>query len=258
MLGIAKQAETLIEDIGITSLPVRPREVCARISTPSYRVEYREIALPRSTLLGMAQPNLVTVNKNIANKGRKNFTGGHEIGHIVLHISNGRAQEFACDEGDIFYSSNADDFEKEADAFASALLLPRKLISTNFELDEFSWIDVFDLSRKCETSAIATAKRVVALSDSPVALILFKNKNFAQFQASRRFPFFIGRPIFPMDHQVCNGHTENLRKYAEWNDCDASDYCSADDAAGVKAEYSSIYIPPYDLTMTLIRVDEGE
>jgi Zn-dependent peptidase ImmA (M78 family) len=98
------EAEQLIEDFGL-SLPVRPIEVCAKISTNSLTINYREEKFTTRTICGLSlgqdRQIEVVINSEIENLGRKRFTGAHEIGHVVLHIQTNKKSEFTCTTEDI-------------------------------------------------------------------------------------------------------------------------------------------------------------
>lgn len=77
---------------------------------------------------GMLVPNptrsrwMILYNSAVASEGRKRFTVAHEFGHYLLHRH--QQDEFACGAGDIESGDTAKDIEKEADDFASTLLMP--------------------------------------------------------------------------------------------------------------------------------------
>ncbi|ELY2017908.1 ImmA/IrrE family metallo-endopeptidase [Flavobacterium psychrophilum] len=74
--------------------------------------------------------NIITYNKNNG-KERQRFTIAHEIGHFILHS---KEQPIFIDKTpSVMYrnnsSSTGEDFkEREANAFAASLLMPKKLI----------------------------------------------------------------------------------------------------------------------------------
>jgi Zn-dependent peptidase ImmA (M78 family) len=87
----------------------------------------------------------ITVNKNITNDGRKNFTTAHELGHFVLghHL---HTASFFCSESEITEDgAAANDQENEANYFASCFLLPWDRVTTEFT----AWFSYkFPTSRK--------------------------------------------------------------------------------------------------------------
>jgi len=68
---------------------------------------------------------LILYNSAVSSEGRKRFTVAHEFGHYLLHRH--QQEEFACGAGDIETSGEGKggrDIEKEADDFATTLLMP--------------------------------------------------------------------------------------------------------------------------------------
>lgn len=72
----------------------------------------------------------IMVNDNITNDGRRHFTIAHELGHYFLchELKNGQ-----CFDADIFEDGTAvDAIEREANYFASCLLMPESKIKSAF------------------------------------------------------------------------------------------------------------------------------
>ena len=68
---------------------------------------------------------LILYNSAVSSEGRKRFTVAHEFGHYLLHRH--QQEEFACGAGDIETNGegkDSRDIEKEADDFATTLLMP--------------------------------------------------------------------------------------------------------------------------------------
>lgn len=68
---------------------------------------------------------MILYNSAVSSEGRQRFTVAHEFGHYLLHRH--QQEEFACGAGDIETSGEGKgsrDIEKEADDFATTLLMP--------------------------------------------------------------------------------------------------------------------------------------
>lgn len=63
---------------------------------------------------------------------RKRFTVAHEIGHWILHARHGAANTYegACSPDDIREDGGPRKREREANAFANELIMPKAIIST--------------------------------------------------------------------------------------------------------------------------------
>ena len=177
MAAAEVEAEQIVVDFGL-ELPISPQTLCATLSTKESPIDYREELFQTTSLCGISLSHngkiKVVVNSNITDQGRKNFTGAHEIGHVIYHIQKGKASSFKCTTSDISGGATKV-FEKEANEFASALLMPRSLIDKSVFQGDLSWKLIQDLQHKCKTSLIATAIRTVTISKESCALIIHKN-----------------------------------------------------------------------------------
>lgn len=105
------------------------------------------------------------------NHPRTRFSIGHELGHYFLErhrahflkggLSHGSVSERYCDV----------EMEREADAFASGLLLPSKLLRPIVNEDELSVERIGEIAEHFDTSLVSTALRSVQLSDYPCAVV---------------------------------------------------------------------------------------
>lgn len=256
IVDAGNQAEQLLNDLGVNRLPIHPQEICAAISTIANPVEYVEMDFQTDALLGMATSNKVLVNSRIRNSGRKNFTGAHEIGHVVMHITTGVASRFECNEDAVLASNNTrEHFEIEADRFASSLLMPRILINEVIQRSDLTWAVCSAVANHSETSLLAAAKRVVSISPDPVALVVHRNRRFWQFEVSRSFPFYIGKPSIPRDveqKELASG----IGTYEEFEICDACDWVDADEAINQELCFSSVKSSKHGISLTLLQVNE--
>ena len=91
-------------------------------------------------------------NSNIVNTGRQNFTIAHELGHYLCHRS--LQNSFNCGDKEFYQSSL--ELEKDANIFASYLLMP----IDDFKVEIEGQIIYFDIFKHCadkyQTSLIAT------------------------------------------------------------------------------------------------------
>jgi len=91
-------------------------------------------------------------NSNIVNTGRQNFTIAHELGHYLCHRS--LQNSFNCGDKEFYQSSL--ELEKDANIFASYLLMP----IDDFKVEIEGQIIDFDIFKHCadkyQTSLIAT------------------------------------------------------------------------------------------------------
>lgn len=72
----------------------------------------------------------IIVNSNLYDR-RRNFTVAHELGHYFLNHPLGNTGTIICDTNAVFGSKKPEP-EKEADYFASCLLMPKELVLNQY------------------------------------------------------------------------------------------------------------------------------
>lgn len=119
---------------------------------------------------------IILYNKNIAYPGRINFTLAHEFGHYLLHrekFPNG----LQCSKQDIMDGSIEAIVEKEANTFASFLLMPLDDFRKTASAYKFG-VELFEnLSRKYATSLTATILKWIEMTDQK-AMVVFSDNGF--------------------------------------------------------------------------------
>jgi hypothetical protein len=170
LLKVKWEADKLLQELGIDSLPVNPLEIA----------EHLGIALqPMPSSMGGASGMLIHIAgqfgicypTHIDSEGFKKFSVGHEIGHYRLpgHI------EAVLDENGQHVSAagfrSSSRYELEADHFAAALLMPTRLISPILKRAGDGLKAVEAIASECETSLEAAAIRYTHLCLDPVAVV---------------------------------------------------------------------------------------
>lgn len=164
------EAERLLKELGITGLPVDPFKIAEQLGISL-------MAMPANA--GGASGMLLHVNgqfgigypTHVESDGFKRFSVGHEIGHYRLpgHVdaivdASGRHLSRAGFVTD-------DQYEREADHFASALLMPTGPFTTELRRTGDGLAAVEKLAALCDTSLEATAIRYAQCARDPVAVI---------------------------------------------------------------------------------------
>jgi len=185
------EAERLLRELKIDSLPVDPFTIARRLDI---------MLQPLPAIEGGASGMLVHVNgvfgicypTHVANEGFKNFSVGHEIGHYRLPghpdaIIDSTGQHFSHAG---FRSTNQ--YEREADQFAAALLMPTKLFMEAAKRAGDGLKAIETLSNICRTSLEATAIRFAGISREPVVIILSHGQTIDYAFMSESFREFPG------------------------------------------------------------------
>lgn len=117
----AQRAESLIVELGI-EYP-RDIDVEAIAFDSGIDVLYQALNGCEATLVGFCNKAIATVSPSFS-RGRERFSVAHEIGHWLMH----RGKSFRCRADDMVQNYSADiRLEKEADEFASHLLMPTSI-----------------------------------------------------------------------------------------------------------------------------------
>lgn len=133
---LSEKADALLIQAGVDKAPVPIKQIAAMCGA---------IAVPHD--LGEEVSGVLVVDKNNGNKGiigfntanskvRQRFTIAHELGHFVWHVNfKNNSKEFFVDKDFIIKFRSEKDYtqkeliqEREANAFAAAILMPRKFI----------------------------------------------------------------------------------------------------------------------------------
>lgn len=255
----AAEAESLLEDLGFDTLPIRPHEVVNAIDSDNFRVVMELQHFDSDKILGKAEGNthgaLVYVNANIPDQNRLNFTAAHEIGHVCMHIITHKKMTFACGSKELGSPFN-DPIEKEANGFASGLLMPRNLIAKLTD-NEPNWKNISEISGVCEASLEATFRRMSFINNSPLAMVIHKGGKFKRFVLSENFGFYIDpTPLSTAQKSLCIDIKEDGYP-PDFEMVDASDWVNPNLKGGVLERiYSSSIILNDGYVYTLLTYDD--
>lgn len=162
VLYIEERAETLLNKFGLFSIPIDVLK-CADLLGIDVRPAELESEISGVFIKKENVPYIRYNSKDIA--ARQRFTIAHEIGHFLLHsksnslfidkIEKVMYRNIQSSTGELLQ-------EREANAFAAAMLMPRKLIQkaasdlSEYELENF----VYSLSLKFKVSEYAMGIRL--------------------------------------------------------------------------------------------------
>ena len=252
MTKAAIEAERLLEDLGLIDVPVIPEEVCQAMSSSSFPITLEEKPMSSENFHGISMGNAhgaaILVNANIPNRHRKRFTAAHEIGHVHLHIQTNIQSQFECTSKDISAGENSNNaYEKEANAFASSLLMPSSVVSPLVLRNDLTWSLIQRISELCDVSLEAAARRAIALSKDSCCLIVHKDGEMWYPIKSRSFSAYLPAQPFPpyLDTHPDGGTVASLPDSIE--ECNFSDWSFPDRATG-KLFYTSIHNAEFNRT----------
>lgn len=170
-------AKELVRRLGITALPVCPFEIA---NMEGIKVIAKEVGAPGVSgfLVRVGNEFTIGYSRAITNEGFIRFTVGHELGHYF--IPGHPEALFAHGNGvhesrSGFVSSH--DYERQADHFAAALLMPSELFLAEVRRAGSGFEAVERLSERCKTSITATAIRFARFTDDAVAMIMSEGRS---------------------------------------------------------------------------------
>ncbi len=167
-----RTASDVVTDSGFASLPVDPFVVAEKHdilvrSNPSSTPGVSGYLVRVENHFGIQYAT------HIAVEGFIRFTVAHELGHFFLPGH----PEHLFPHGDGAHASRSgfisgDKYERQADFFASAFLMPKILFLPALRMAGEGFPAIESLSATCKTSITATAIRYAKYSEDPVAIIV--------------------------------------------------------------------------------------
>ncbi len=131
----------------------------------------------------------ILVRKGIRELGRRRFTIAHEIGHYILH----RNQQIPCSSGVIeSWKEGQPTPEREADTFASELLLPTNEVTQCVSKRWPSMEVVADVADHFGSSLMAAGRKFCDVASQACAIVWSSQRQIRWFHGSPTFAHFIG------------------------------------------------------------------
>ncbi len=186
-MKIGQHAKELLEDLGLYSVPVDPKQICKKLN-----ITYDE--QPFSGFDGLllidGDQQLIGVSSKLNEESRKTFTAAHELGHYYYDIGSGGL--IKCNRDDLGYGKHQlNEKEKRANQFASELLLPSEFFQKDIQHKNPSWDHIQKLSAKYGTSLQATATRYVNLTHHSCWIVVAKGGKLQRFVKADHNEFLI-------------------------------------------------------------------
>lgn len=129
----------------------------------------------------------IAINSKIKNINRRKFIIAHELGHYFLH---GKEITFAClNINEVFNKYEYIDYtEKQANEFASEILLPEKLLVNDLPEDTISFNNIENIAKKYEVSlTFAGIKSIENSKTENEVLLYYKNNALKWFVTNSIF-----------------------------------------------------------------------
>lgn len=156
---IESRAETILKKAGITTVPVLVEEIAAKYQLLISRAPHKNFS---GMLIRKDGRALIGVNSSEP-EVRQRFTVAHELGHFFLHPNQDAFVDYRDNKSGIMRTPR----EKQANMFAAALLMPRKLLLRDFKAiakNGFSDEELCDLATRYNVSEDAMRFRLINLN----------------------------------------------------------------------------------------------
>ena len=170
------------------------------------------------TLHRKGDQTVIIVNTDIKNQGRINFTKSHEFGHFYMKHKG----VFICKSQDLRLNySLSKPLEVEANHFASAFLMPEKMIKPIVQTSPFNFDTIGFIRKHFMVSKLSAAFKILDFTLGDYALISSQNKIVTHVKVSKSIHSKIGLPnvgtVLPQKsyaNEVLTS-TKQMRDYAE-------------------------------------------
>lgn len=149
---------------------------------------------------------LIKVNSSIKDKGQKNFTIAHELGHF---ISEHNKQIQGCTAADLMAFKSKKELERDANIFAAELLMRDEWV-WNFTRKRIPGTELIkDMAEYFNTGLLSAAIRYAETGKHPAAVILSKEGKVAWSTINKDFQFQWLKPGYPVNG---NSYADNYYK----------------------------------------------
>lgn len=131
--------------------------------------------------------------RNVLSNAKGRFTFAHELGHYFIPAHRlGLMRGVLKPHGSLSYLTNqpAWQLEREADSFASALLMPTASVKEDIKGKPFSFQLIDDLAARYVVSKSAAAIRFAAIGNYPIMVVYAIEGRISWVISSEDFPFW--------------------------------------------------------------------
>jgi Zn-dependent peptidase ImmA (M78 family) len=133
--------------------------------------------------------SFIRVNGNIREPGRRRFAIAHEIGHLLLH--NEPLLFRPCDQDSVVLFHSSEPREIQANSFAAALLMPRKMFEPRCRKSPPSLDLVAQLAATFEVSLTAACMRYIEFSPHRCCMAVSTRSKIHYHRRTADFGYFL-------------------------------------------------------------------
>lgn len=159
---IEAKAQEMLNDAGVTSLPVKPIEIAQHFEI-DVQAKSATTSGASGWLVRVGSDFAIIYATHIDSEGFQNFSIAHELGHYWLE---GHPDHIFQDGNEhVSYAgfNSTDPIEREADYFAACLLMPKSMCKPLINKSLDGMAAVTSLATNCKTSLVAAALRYIEI-----------------------------------------------------------------------------------------------
>jgi Zn-dependent peptidase ImmA (M78 family) len=190
-------------------------------------VDYKALKGTEAFILGYGKKARILVS-NKSSQQRQRFSIAHELGHWHYH----RGKDLICKAEDIGPFISKPLQERQADSYASQLLLPDYLFKKEIsQIKKPDFHQVISVARMFNTSLTATALKFVDINQWPIIILLVDSKlNVKWFSKDKDIPkrWYLKKQI--EKESICYDIFRSTSKQCEDNILNSDAYFNVNDA----------------------------
>jgi Zn-dependent peptidase ImmA (M78 family) len=186
--AVRKYANDVLDEVGLSGEPVDPFEIA---SEKGLRLETRSGFPPGvyGALYFDGSEFGIVISDRCHGPGHRNFTIGHELGHF--HIDGHAEHMFGGESGQVLsqgghFRNRKDRHEREADRFASELLMPERWAAPLARELPGCVDTIAALAERFSASLCCAAIRFAELTDDAVAVVVSRERQIEWIAFSGR------------------------------------------------------------------------
>jgi hypothetical protein len=131
---------------------------------------------------------IIYVKRSMKEEGRKRFTIAHEIGHFILHAD----KKLSCSSSDIEgWTEDQENPERQADSFASELLLPSREVRERIGTQWPSFQVIENIAASFGASLTATARKYCDVTPHNCAIVWSVEGKIRWMYPAPRFSYWV-------------------------------------------------------------------
>jgi hypothetical protein len=261
--AVERLAESVLETLGHRTPPIDVTAIAAAEGILLAESDYGPNFFGRIEYYRNARKFILyhpTLARGSTNYWQTRFSIAHELGHYYIPEHRKlliEGKEHWSEPG--FLCNN--EMEREADLFASVLLIPDSAAKQLWQKNRLSIRRILEVSERCETSAVAAGIRAARGSEETAVIVLSHNSNVlfaaASEEAQARWFGWIGLRRIPKNSPSASAAREvSTNKSFEARVAIQSWY--QDSSASVGCWEEAIRLGRTDLVLTLLIVDDEE